>query len=325
MFFLICFSFSIPAEPTLKEEKSFLKWMRSTNQIFTGESYFFRMQNYLNTVDLIKKHNKGNENYKLSSNQYSHLTPSELNSLFAFKNYKPHPRSTPRFSDFIPPESLDWRENNTVTAIKNQQTCGSCWSFASVAVMESLLARTEGSLRSLSSQSLLDCCTSCNGCNGCDPTIALDWIIQKSNGSLPLEASYPYYAIQKECDTTKFLNNTYGNLKAWDYVDFCNETDLMVKCAEYGPVLSLMKANLWSFIYYTGGIFYEEGCSQFDYDHAVAVVGYGSENEQLFWIVKNSMGKEWGEEGYIRLARNKGNMCGIATRSIYVSNDPLTY
>lgn len=318
-----CLSFSV-VEPTINEEKSFLKWMRNTNQIYTGESYFFRMHNYLNTVDLINKHNKDNQQYKLSPNQYSHLTISEINSLFAFKNYKPHPRSSPRFSNFIPPESLDWRDNHTVTPIKNQLNCGSCWAFSSVAVVESLLARTEGTLVSLSSQSLVDCCTLCNGCSGCDPTIALDWIIYNSTGYLPLETAYPYAARQMQCNSAKFLNATRINIKAWDYVDFCNETDLMVKCAEYGPVLCTMKANLWSFIYYTGGIFYEEGCSQFDYDHGVVVVGYGSENDQLFWIVKNSMGKEWGEDGYIRLARNKGNMCGIATRSVYVNNEPFS-
>lgn len=315
---------SSPTKPTLKEEKSFLKWMRNTNQIYVGDSYFFRMHNFINTVDQINKHNKDSSHYKLAPNQYSHLTGSELHSIFAFKDYKPHPRSAPRFSDFVPPESLDWRQNNTVSSVKNQLTCGSCWSFSSVAVVESLLARTEGSCVSLSAQSLVDCCTLCNGCLGCDPAIALDWIIYNSTGCLPLEASYPYFARQMQCDTTKFINSTRINLKAWDYVDFCNETDLMVKCAEYGPVLSVMKANLWSFIYYTGGIFYEEGCSQFDYDHGVVVVGYGNENDQLFWIVKNSMGKEWGEEGYIRLARNKGNMCGIATRSIYVSDKPLS-
>lgn len=320
---LLHFTISTATKPTTNEEKSFLNWMRNTNQIYTGESYFFRMHNYINTIDLINKHNEDNKQYKLSPNRYSHLTDSELKSIFSYKNYKPHPQSTPRFSDYVPPESLDWRNDNIVTSVKNQLTCGSCWSFSSIAVVESLLARTEGILISLSAQSLVDCCTLCNGCLGCDPTIALDWIIQNSTGVLPSEQSYPYAARQMQCNSAKFLNATRVNIKAWDYVDFCNETDLMVKCAEYGPVLCLMKANLWSFIYYTGGIFYEEGCSQFDYDHGVVVVGYGSENDQPFWIVKNSMGAEWGEEGYIRLARNKGNMCGIATRSIYVIDHPF--
>ncbi|OHT09378.1 Cathepsin L1 [Tritrichomonas foetus] len=318
--FLFSLTFSSLQDSKIADdEKSFVNWMRNTQQIFTGDSYLFRMNNFVHNVNLMNQHNAKSP-YKVGPNKYSHFSPAEIQALFSFKDYQPHPRTQSTFSDFQPPEELDWRENNTVTGIKNQGSCGSCWAFTSVAVIESLLARTTGKLVDLSPQSLVDCCTVCNGCLGCDPCNSLSWTISQHNGSIPLEQDYPYTGVQGSCQAEKF-DKSYGNIKSWGFVDFCNETDLMVKCAEYGPVLVAMKANLWSFLYYDGGIFYEEGCSQFDYDHAMAVVGYGSENEKLFWIAKNSMGPQWGEAGYIRIARNSGNMCGIASRALYVSDE----
>lgn len=323
MFFFFCAEIILAIKkPTAEEEKLFVDWMRNTNQYFTGEDYFIRINNFLSNVDQISKHNKQNVPYKLFPNHFSHLSRSEIHAIFKFKDFQPHPRNTPRFSDFIPPDSVDWRLNNSVTPIKNQGSCGSCWAFSSTAVLEGLLARTTKELHELSPQALIDCCDVCNGCYGCDPIKTLAWMIEKVNGSLPLLEDYPFLEVQGVCDSSKF-SKVYGNLKAFDYVDFCNETDLQVKVAEYGPVLAVMKANVWQFIYYTGGIIDIEGCSQFDYDHGVVVIGYGTENNNDFWIIKNSMGTKWGEEGYLRLARNKNNMCGIASRALYANNEPL--
>ena len=65
------------------------------------------------------------------------------------------------------------------------------------------------------------------------------------------------------------------------------------------------------------GIYREEQCSTQNLDHAVLAIGYGVEEEtgEEYWLVKNSWGTGWGEEGYFKIARNKGNMCGIATNA----------
>lgn len=68
-------------------------------------------------------------------------------------------------------------------------------------------------------------------------------------------------------------------------------------------------------------MYYEDSCSTHDLDHAVLIVGYGNENGWDHWLVKNSWGTTWGEEGYIKMARNKHNNCGIATSPYY----PLMY
>ncbi|EAX95999.1 Clan CA, family C1, cathepsin L-like cysteine peptidase [Trichomonas vaginalis G3] len=78
-----------------------------------------------------------------------------------------------------------------------------------------------------------------------------------------------------------------------------------------GLVAAAIDASRSTFQLYTSGIYYDQHCSTI-LDHAIGVVGYGSEGGNNYWIVRNSWGSSWGEQGYIRMAKDKNNMCGIS-------------
>ncbi|XP_062618884.1 procathepsin L-like, partial [Saccostrea cucullata] len=96
-----------------------------------------------------------------------------------------------------------------------------------------------------------------------------------------------------------------------------SESALQEAVATVGPIFVAVDAGHKSFQLYKKGVYSEPACSSTKVDHGMLVVGYGSEGSKDYWLVKNSWGTKWGMEGYIMMARNKKNMCGIATHASY--------
>merc|ERR1712137_543267 len=89
--------------------------------------------------------------------------------------------------------------------------------------------------------------------------------------------------------------------------------------ASVGPIAIAIDASHMSFQFYDSGVYVERNCGNGDYDldHAVLAVGYGSENGADYFLVKNPWGTSWGQKGYIKMARNRNNQCGVATECVY--------
>ncbi|KAG6756124.1 hypothetical protein POTOM_039546 [Populus tomentosa] len=243
--------------------------------------------------------------HRVGLNKFADLSNEEFKELYLSKVKKPiNKRSIARdwrqsnLQTCDAPSSLDWRKKGVVTAVKDQGDCGSCWSFSTTGAIEGINAIVSGDLISLSEQELVDCDTTNYGCEGGYMDYAFEWVI--NNGGIDTEANYPYTGVDGTCNTTKEEIKVVS-IEGYTDVD---ETDSALLCATVQQPISVgMDGSALDFQLYTGGI-YDGDCSDDpnDIDHAVLVVGYGSENGEDYWIVKNSWGTEWGMEGSLTTA-----------------------
>jgi len=209
-----------------------------------------------------------------------------------------------------------------ITSVKNQGSCGSCAAFAATAMHETHLIKAGASSTNmdLSEQYLVDCAyseASAFGCDGASLQVYTNWLAQ-NGGLTPLETSYPYLdtAPKLNCDTASTVDKYDSGYKisAVEYTYSCTEDTLKTAVAENGAVVTGIAASETSLQSYSNGVF--SGCSSTTQDHAVLVVGYGTEDGEDYWLVKNSWGSSWGENGYIRIKRGV-NMCGIGAECVW--------
>lgn len=203
------------------------------------------------------------------------------------------------------PKALDWREHGVVSEVKNQGQCGSCWAFSATGAIESLTKIVTGNMTTLSEQELLDCDILDVGCNGGLPTRAFTWIVL--NRGVDTEGDYAYSAADGKCDIQKRKTRVS---KIQGYIRVPPSEWFLQRAVAHQPVSVGINADPLHL--YAGGII-DSGCDG-QLDHAVLVVGYGSEGGSDYWLVKNSWGTKWGERGYFRLKRTvekQGGTCGI--------------
>ncbi|KAK3910253.1 Procathepsin L [Frankliniella fusca] len=269
----------------------------------------------------IAKHNErfdsGEVTFKVGYNQYADMHTHEVTEkMNGYRRGLKKPSNTVFKAPLNWPWSkkVDWRSKGFVTPVKDQGECGSCWAFSTTGALEGQHFKKTGKLVSLSEQNLVDCSTANHGCDGGLMDLAFEYV--RVNGGLDTEESYPYTATNGTC---LFRPEDKVDLHTSGYVDVhSTEKDLEAAVSMIGPISVGIDASNWSFQLYKSGIYYEPFCSSEAIDHGVLAVGYGTEfpNKQ-YWIVKNSWGPKWGEDGYIRMARNKKNHCGIATKASY--------
>ncbi|XP_023160082.2 cathepsin L [Drosophila hydei] len=291
----------------------------------------FRLKIFNENKHKIAKHNQryaaGEVTFKMAVNKYADMLHHEFHETMNGFNYTLHKQlrasdSSLKGVTFISPahvklpKSVDWRDKGAVTEVKDQGHCGSCWAFSSTGALEGQHFRKTGTLVSLSEQNLVDCSTKYgnNGCNGGLMDNAFRYI--KDNGGIDTEKSYPYEGIDDSCHFNK------ASIGATDrgFVDIPqgNEQKMSEAVATIGPVSVAIDASHESFQFYSEGVYNEPQCDPQNLDHGVLVVGFGTDESGTdYWLVKNSWGTTWGDKGFIKMARNADNQCGIASASSY--------
>jgi len=271
-------------------------------------------------LNYINKHNEeannGLHTYTLKMNKFGDLTSEEFGAIYnGYRGMKQRHGIQYSVSGKANPDSVDWRKEGYVTPIKDQGQCGSCWAFSTVASLEGQHFKANGTLVSLSESNLVDCSQAegNQGCNGGLMDQGFEYI--KKNGGIDTEASYPYVPQTRQC---RFKKDSIGATDT-GFVDIAegSESALEDALATVGPISVAIDASHMSFQFYDEGIYNEPACSSSDLDHGVTAVGYGSNDQGDYWIVKNSWGEVWGMDGYILMSRNKHNQCGIASAASY--------
>ncbi|XP_053497664.1 procathepsin L isoform X3 [Ictalurus furcatus] len=300
-------------------DKYWISWKTEFNKKYNnaGEEVFRRSIWQQNVVEVMK-HNKGHHSFTMGTNHLSDMTAEEINAklnglrmenvlLDTNKNFK-------LLSDSPVPDRLDWTEKGLVSPVQNQGMCGSCWAFSAAGALEAQMVKKMGRMVPLSAQNLVDCSVKegNHGCKGGFMTKAFNYVIH--NKGIDSDAFYPYQHKEGLCRYSP--QGRAGSCSSFQILPQVNESVLLNTVALIGPVSVGINAKLASFHRYRSGIYTDPLCDPRTVNHAVLVVGYGTEGGQDYWLVKNSWGTAWGEKGYVRMARNR-NECGIANFAVF--------
>jgi len=283
----------------------------------------------------------GEHTFTLGLNRFADLTTAEFEATYLSPTpnpvvgaqYQCPEKYTSSMTSSDLPTTWDWRDPtmntaglNAVTAVKDQGSCGSCWTFGATGTMEGSLCM-QGSFdcntwTGLSEQELVDCASynktflgtyNDHGCNGGEQSNAIRWV--NLNGGITDEPSYPYTAKDGTCQVPPSVATTTSDVCGTTSYNGPDATLLAAATMEKGPVTIGIDASGIEFQLYAGGVYSSTHCSPNGINHAVLAVGFGNDGLD-YWMVKNSWGTAWGLAGYINMERGV-DMCGCERDTQY--------
>lgn len=326
--FLFLSSIFVGFSYEFSNENRFSLWLKEYLITVKNEDHRHRLfENWLSNDEYIEHVNHQNFTYTLGHNKFSGMSQSEYIDYFNLKNiffdYQHGNKVDTEYVELA--DSVNWIESGAVTPVKDQGQCGSCWSFSTTGSLEGAYYIKYGKLLSFSEQQLVSCDNFKHGghdmgCNGGLMDSAFQWIEQ--NNGLCLESDYSYVSgttgKSGSCETTC---DVVKNSVIHEYNDVApSSDDAMMSALMQQPVSIAIQADQKEFQLYQSGVF--TGSCGVELDHGVLVVGYGSENGEDYYLIKNSWSTSWGDNGYIKLGRgsqyNSGaGQCGMLMQGSY--------
>jgi C1A family cysteine protease len=330
----------------------FSEWMAKHDIRADSDSVLAHMlSNWVDNDKYIKHVNSQNLSYTLGHNAFSGMNSEEFSQFMGFKSNTDIigngiNKGLRGFSDSgvavveqeavldvsALPASVDWRAKGAVTPTKNQQSCGSCFSFSTTGALEGAYQIKYGNLVSFSEQQIVDCSQikyggPNMGCNGGQIEKSESWV--GKNGGLCSEDSYPYVSGTTQTAGTcqKTCSLVSGSKIVSSTEVAANSDNAMMTALTLQPVSVGIQADQRDFQLYSGNVF--TGTCGSSLDHAVLLVGYGVSNGIEYYILKNSWGTSWGTQGGYMLL-GKGNdpatgkpynggkgQCGVLMEGVY--------
>ncbi|XP_038190030.1 cathepsin R-like isoform X2 [Arvicola amphibius] len=311
----------LPPDPSLDAEWE--EWKILYEKSYSQEEPLRRTV-WEKNMNMIKLHNGenglGKNGYTMKMNAFGDMTNEEFRKMMVDFPMQSHERGKSIWKRSLSglPKFVDWRKEGYVTPVRYQGNCSSCWAFAATGAIEGQMYKKTGKLIPLSVQNLVDC-SKPHGNHGCDwGNTYFAFLSVWLSGGLEAEATYPYEGREGPCR----YNPQNASAKIESLIELPeNEDILMDVVATAGPVTAAIDALHDSFKFYHEGIYYEPNCSRYNLSHAVLVVGYGFDGNETdrnnYWLIKNSWGQSWGMNGYMKIAKDRHNHCGIVSFSQY--------
>ena len=294
---------------------------------YASEEAKMRFRNFKINLALIKETNSKHLGYTFGLNQFSDLSAEEFKRIYLTRkpnlNLEQDLKEINNQLGFLTPTDDDddlTKRNLQMANIdysmyflppRDQGGCGSCWAFSSAGAIEGNLSKKKGApVNYLSTQQLVDCDTGNGGCNGGDMRVCYKYVMLSG---MMNDIDYKYTAAKGSCKyvKTQAVSKILGFDYCSGYTSRTCSTSIFYSLLAKGPLaVGIDGSTIQS--YYNG--IYLGACYQDN--HAVIAIGYGTSGAQNYWIVRNSWGASWGENGYIRVLANINN-----NSSCFVENE----
>merc|ERR1740117_1364424 len=326
----------------------FQTWTEThSKQYTTEEEKIERSEIWMDNHERIESHNNQlpKPTFTLGHNEFSDMTSDEFSQHFRLGKYSSGPEVSKQAAQNLVndkaeiktarhlnedldqqeplelPDFINWVDFGGVTPVKNQGACGSCWAFSTTGALEGAKFVKTGELTALSEQNLLDCDHKDLGCRGglMDNAFKFD----EKTGGLCSEEDYPYAAKQGSVCNPMNCTDVPGTIVETFYDVPPGKKTALVAALAMQPISVAIQADQFVFQFYKGGVLTDDSCGKAgQLDHGVLAVGYGSDldTNEPYFLVKNSWGDSWGENGFIRMSRKSKNdygMCAILKMASY--------